>query len=84
MNDYNTLILGSVTIKKFNWNCAYRATVCPRSSDPFLIVTYYIKWVTIILPRHTVMCYMSKLVQFNIIVSSSIVWNWSRHAVVNA
>ena len=21
-------------------------TVCPRSSDPFYIVTYYIKWVT--------------------------------------
>ena len=21
-------------------------TVCPRSSDPFFIVTYYIKWVT--------------------------------------
>ena len=21
-------------------------TVCPRSSDPFQIVTYYIKWVT--------------------------------------
>ena len=23
-----------------------RSTVCPRSSDPFYIVTYYIKWVT--------------------------------------
>ena len=21
-------------------------TVCPRSSDPFYVVTYYIKWVT--------------------------------------
>ena len=21
-------------------------TVCPKSSDPFCIVTYYIKWVT--------------------------------------
>ena len=21
-------------------------TVCPRNSDPFYIVTYYIKWVT--------------------------------------
>ena len=24
----------------------YVITVCPRSSDPFYIVTYYIKWVT--------------------------------------
>ena len=23
-----------------------RTTVCPRSSDPFYIVSYYIKWVT--------------------------------------
>ena len=22
------------------------ATVCPRSSDPFYVVSYYIKWVT--------------------------------------
>ena len=27
-------------------------TVCPGSSDPFYIVSYYIKWVT--LPGHTV------------------------------
>ena len=25
---------------------SYYITVCPRSSDPFYIVTYYIKWVT--------------------------------------
>ena len=24
----------------------FSLTVCPRSSDPFYIVTYYIKWVT--------------------------------------
>ena len=24
----------------------YSGTVCPRSSDPIYIVTYYIKWVT--------------------------------------
>ena len=24
----------------------WQSTVCPRSSDPFYIVTYYIKWVT--------------------------------------
>ena len=24
----------------------YERTVCPRSSDPFYIATYYIKWVT--------------------------------------
>ena len=28
-------------------------TVCPRSSDPFYIVSFYIKWVTTIL-GHTV------------------------------
>ena len=25
---------------------AFISTVCPRSSDPFYIVSYYIKWVT--------------------------------------
>ena len=25
---------------------ALNSTICPRSSDPFCIVTYYIKWVT--------------------------------------
>ena len=25
----------------------YPGAVCPRSSDPFYVVTYYIKWVTI-------------------------------------
>ena len=29
---------------EFTWYDIY--TVCPRSSDPFYIVTYYIKWVT--------------------------------------
>ena len=28
--------------KKSDWT----VTVCPRSNDPFYIVTYYIKWVT--------------------------------------
>ena len=28
-------------------------TVCPRSSDPFHIISYYIKWVALFL-RHTV------------------------------
>ena len=26
--------------------CGFSGTVCPGSSDPFYIVTYYIKWVT--------------------------------------
>ena len=29
-----------------------KTTICPRSSDPYYIVTYYIKWVTLL--RHTV------------------------------
>ena len=32
-------------------------TFCPGSSDPFYIVTYYIKWVTTD-PRHTVVHYL--------------------------
>ena len=28
-----------------NLSIAYIDTVCPRSSDPFYIVTYYINWV---------------------------------------
>ena len=30
-----------------NWICdCSRSTVCPRSSDPFYVVSYYINWVT--------------------------------------
>ena len=42
----------SVEIKWNNRNCRIFnecttvSTVCPRSSDPFYIVSYYIKWVT--------------------------------------
>ena len=32
----------SVGCKTFNWRLF---TVCPRSSDPFYLVTHYIKWV---------------------------------------
>ena len=26
--------------------CSRKVTVCPKSSDPFHIISYYIKWVT--------------------------------------
>ena len=32
---------------KNNYKCHSPFTVCPRSSDPFYIVAYYIYWVTI-------------------------------------
>ena len=32
--------------KKASFGCAASVTVCPGSSDPIDIVTYYIKWVT--------------------------------------
>ena len=34
-----------LTHKNLEW-IFLQHTVCPRSSDPFYIVTYYIKWVT--------------------------------------
>ena len=36
--------------KNFRFNLC---TVCPGSSDPFYIVTYYIKWVTTSWPHST-------------------------------
>ena len=35
-----------VNIKRIVQNCAHVATICPGSSDPLYIVTYYIKCVT--------------------------------------
>ena len=32
--------------KGFNWIASFQVTVCPRNSDRFYIVTYYIKRVT--------------------------------------
>ena len=33
-------------LKRLGKACNYAYTVCPRSSDQFYVVTYYIKWVT--------------------------------------
>ena len=38
--------------------CDY--TVCPRSSGPFYVVTYYIKWVTTSWTHSTLLYYNSK------------------------
>ena len=35
----------SVTSTVYRWGSQH-CTICPRSSDPFYIVIYYIKWVT--------------------------------------
>ena len=37
-------------------NLCHLVTICPRSSDPFYTVSYYIKWVTIL--GHTVCMYV--------------------------
>ena len=34
------------TVKKYLMRHPSLSTVCPRSSDPFYLVGYYIKWVT--------------------------------------
>ena len=34
----------------------YKGTACPRSSDPVIYVSYYIKYTTSLLLGHTVVC----------------------------
>ena len=42
------------------WTILYD-TVCPRSSDPFYIVTYYIKWVTTSWTHSIIFCYTNNV-----------------------
>jgi len=35
-----------IKIQEANYLASWYRTICPRSTDPFYIVTYYIKWVT--------------------------------------
>ena len=39
----------------------YNHTVCPGSSDPFYVVTYYIKWVTTVCPGSSDPFYIASL-----------------------
>ena len=41
---YNLISIG--VLKKIQFSTIIWRSVCSRSSDPFYIVTYYIKWVT--------------------------------------
>ena len=40
----NERTLVGVAVKKYSFS--YSTTVCPGSSDPFYVVTYYIQWIT--------------------------------------
>ena len=40
------VVQASQPIRHLGHQYRFEAPVCPRSSDPFYVVTYYIKWLT--------------------------------------